>query len=56
MSLLVLNSGSKIAQGLIRALHSTERYERIICADVYPNYNVIQQFIEFQATLPKNKT
>lgn len=56
MSLLVVSGANKIAQGIIRGLHSSGKYERIVVADVFPNYYYMQRFLNFKDTLPENKT
>lgn len=38
MSLLVINSASKVAQGAIKYLSKEGKYERIVCADLLHNY------------------
>jgi hypothetical protein len=42
MSLLILNSSSKIAQGLLKHFYNNGKFEKIICADLYPNYQSIK--------------
>jgi len=51
MSLLVFNSANSIAQGVIRRLYRSGAYERIVCADIYPNYYAIQRFLNFKGEL-----
>jgi len=55
MSLLVFNSSNRIAQGVIRRLYGSGAYERIVCADIYPNHSAISRFLNFKADL-KNTT
>jgi len=65
MSLLVLNSSSRIAQGIIRSLYNSGKYifldkavifkigkyENIVCADLYPSYPAIKSHVDFAYTL-----
>ncbi len=51
MSLLVFNSTARVAQGLIRQLHKSGNFEKIVCADVYPNYWGIQRYLNFRESL-----
>lgn len=51
MSLLVFSTSSKIAQGIVRHLYGTNKYEKIVCTDLYPSYKSIQGHTEFLATL-----
>lgn len=53
MSLLVFSSSNSIAQGVIRRLYRSGAYERIVCADIYPNYSAIQRFLNFKHDLQK---
>ena len=45
MSLLILNSSSRIARGLIKGYLKEGKFERIVCADLNPNYKAIERFI-----------
>lgn len=45
-SLLLFNSGSRIAQGVLKRLHNSGKYQRIVCADVYPNYWAVQRSLK----------
>lgn len=45
MSLLVINSSSRVAGGLIKGLAKNGSYDKIICADLLPNYKAIERFI-----------
>ena len=47
MSLLVINSANRVSQGLIRSLHQSNKFERILCADLYPSYTVHQKWFTF---------
>lgn len=51
MSLLVFSSTSRISQGIIRHFFKSGQFERIVCADLYPNYWGIQRFLKFRETL-----
>ena len=51
MSLLVFSSSNRIAQGVIRKIHATGNFEKIVCADLYPSYTSIQRFLNFQQEL-----
>jgi len=51
MSLLVFNSSNRIAQGVIRRLYGAGSFEKIVCADIYPNYASIQRFLDFKSQL-----
>jgi len=51
MSLLVFNSSNRIAQGVIKRLYGAGSFEKIVCADVYPNYQSIQRFLDFKSQL-----
>ena len=48
MSLLIFNSGNRISQSVIKRLYTAGTFERIICADLYPNYWSIQRFLKFR--------
>lgn len=48
MSLLVINSSSRVAGGLIKGLAKNGQYDRIVCADLLPNYKAIERFINLQ--------
>lgn len=56
MSLLVISGANKVAQGIIRGLHGSGKYEKIVCADVFPNYYYMERFLRFKDTLSENKT
>lgn len=56
MSLLVLNSASRISQGIIRQLYNSGKFEKIVCADLYPQYPAIYSHINFAHTLSGQKT
>lgn len=43
MTLLLLNSGSRIATGVLKRLISSGSYNNIILADTYPNYWAVQK-------------
>jgi len=51
MSLLVFNSTARVAQGLVRHLYKAGSFEKIVCADVYPNYWGIQRYLNFRESL-----
>lgn len=55
MSLLVIGA-SKVGQGVIRGLQGSGKYERIVCADVFPSYLPLKQFLEFKDTLGASAT
>ena len=56
MSLLVVSGANKVAQGVIRGLHSSGKYERIVVADVFPSYYYVQRYLNFKDTLTQNNT
>lgn len=57
MSLLVINSANRISQGLVKSLQQSNKYERILCADIYPSYSVNQKWFKFLEDLsPSSKT
>lgn len=57
MSLLVINSANRISQGLVKSLQKSNKYERILCADIYPSYSVNQKWFKFLEDLsPNSKT
>ena len=43
----MLNSANRISQGLIKSLHQSAKFERILCADIYPSYSVHQKWFTF---------
>ena len=51
MSLLVFSSANRIAQGVIKQLSSSNLFEKIVCADIFPNYFALQRFINFRSQL-----
>lgn len=51
MSLLVFNSTARVAQGLVRHLYKAGTFQKIVCADVYPNYWGIQRHLNFRESL-----
>lgn len=55
MSLLVIGA-SKVSQGVIRGLQASGKYERIVCADVFPSYLPLKRFLEFKDTLGASST
>lgn len=56
MSLLVFGSANKIAQGVIRRLYASGNYEKIVCADIFPNYGSLQRFLDFQYELTQTSS
>lgn len=54
MSLLVVNSSNRIAHGVIQSAYLSQKYEKIICADVYPNIDSHLRFINFIGDLKQN--
>lgn len=56
MSLLVFNASNRIAQGVVKRLYGSGNFEKIVCADVYPNYFAIQRFINFKGELKGSNT
>ena len=54
MSLLVFNGGSRIANGLIKKLHNSGQFERIVCADTFPNYWTYERYFNFKDSLDVN--
>ena len=51
MSLLIIGSANRIAQGVIKQLSSSNLFDKIVCADLYPNYYALQRFINFKSQL-----
>ena len=56
MSLLVINSSSKLAQGLVKHFHQTQKFEKIICADLYPSYDRILSYCDMKSSMEHNPT
>jgi len=56
MSLVVISGANKVAQGIIRTLQASGKYERIIVADVFPNYYYVERYLNFKDTLTPNNT
>lgn len=54
MSLLVINSANRISQGIIRNLAQSGKFERIVCADIYPSYTVHQKWFKFLEDVPES--
>jgi hypothetical protein len=53
MSLAIINASSNIAQSIVRHLARRGDFERIVCADLYPNYWAIERFVNFKHNLAK---
>jgi len=51
MALLVVNASSKVSQGVLKRLYASGTYEKIIAADLYPNYYAIERFLRFKSEL-----
>ena len=51
MSLFVINASSSIAMGLVRQIARRGDFERIVCADLYPNYWALERFVDFKHKL-----
>lgn len=45
MSLLVINSSSRVARGLIKGFANAGTHEKILCADLFPNYKAIERHL-----------
>lgn len=57
MSLLVFSAGSRVSQGLIKHLHKTGNFDKIVCADVFPGYSTYERYFKFKDGLDsKSKT
>lgn len=57
MSLIVFSAGSRISQGLIKHLHQTGNFDKIVCADVFPGYSTYERYFRFKDQLdPNSKT
>ncbi|EGR30037.1 hypothetical protein IMG5_143730 [Ichthyophthirius multifiliis] len=54
MSLLLISGANKIAQGLIRNLYNSGKYEQIVCADIFPTYYYLQRYLTFKDSLDQN--
>ncbi|CAD8176980.1 unnamed protein product [Paramecium octaurelia] len=48
MSLLLLNASNRIAQGFLRVAAESGKYEKIICADIFPTYFTVQRLLKFK--------
>lgn len=51
MSLLLLNASNRIAQGFLRVAVESGKYERIVCADIFPTYPTINRLLRFRDSL-----
>lgn len=51
MSLLLLNASSRLAQGFLRVAAESGKYERIVCADIFPTYTTIERLLKYRSTL-----
>eukprot|EP01016_Furgasonia_blochmanni_P054667 TRINITY_DN9035_c0_g1_i1.p1 TRINITY_DN9035_c0_g1~~TRINITY_DN9035_c0_g1_i1.p1 ORF type:complete len:383 (-),score=107.78 TRINITY_DN9035_c0_g1_i1:225-1325(-) len=56
MSLLVFSSSSRISHTVIRSLYASGKFDRIVCADVFPNYWSLERFFRFRGTLDSVQT
>lgn len=56
MSLLVINSSSRIAGGVIKSLTKNSAFSKIVCADLYPNYHGINRFLQLKDSIGTGKT
>jgi len=48
MSLLVINSSSRVARGIIKGFAQGSGYNKIVCADLLPNYKAMERFINLR--------
>ncbi|CAK90339.1 unnamed protein product (macronuclear) [Paramecium tetraurelia] len=48
MSLLLLNASNRIAQGFLKVAAESGKYEKIICADIFPTYFTVQRLLKFK--------
>jgi hypothetical protein len=55
MSLLLVGSSSRVAQGLIRHFIQSGSYERVVCADPYSSYWGIYRHHKFLQSLGDKK-
>lgn len=55
MSLLILNSSSRIARGLAKGFLKEGSFDRILCADLFPNYKAIERFISLTTEVDPNQ-
>ena len=55
MSLLVINSSSRVARGLIKGFTKSGHFSQILCADLLPNYKAIERFISLKEELGGEK-
>lgn len=46
MSLLVINSTSRVARGLIKSFANAGSHDKILCADLFPNYKAIEGYLQ----------
>lgn len=55
MSLLVINSSSRVARGLIKGFTKSGQFDKVLCADLLPNYKAIERFISLKEELGGDK-
>lgn len=48
MSLLVINSSSRVARGFIKGFAQSGQFSKINCADLYPNYKAVERYLSLQ--------
>lgn len=51
MSLLVINSSSRVAGGVIKNFVAAGKHSRILCADLFPNYWAIDRFVKLRDSI-----
>lgn len=56
MSLFVFTATSRVGAGVVRRIHKSGQFERIVCGDLYTNYSQIDKFIRLQDSLETSET
>lgn len=54
MSLLIFSSANRIALGVLKRLYNSNNFEKIVCADLFPNYTSIQRLLNYKHQLEQN--
>lgn len=56
MSILFINSSSRVAGGVIKNFAKNGSYSSIVCADLYPNYHGINRYLNLREEIGSTKT
>lgn len=56
MSLLVFTATSRVGAGVVRRIHKSGQFEKIVCGDLYTNYNQIDKYIRLKDSLETSTT